>query len=171
MLRLSWLISIGISLFGVLLIEHFFTLTADSTNGHGGNLGAVGLALVAPFILLSLFITFRYFAERSRQAKDSILRICLLIGGGALAAALLYYALDYKEAVYTTLGGTTKDKDSVIYQFPVLNEYTNKIFINFYTFTFIHTISAIVGGVFGMLKPQQPETTVNIEGEHVVKDI
>ena len=102
MLRLSWLISIGISLFGVLLIEHFFTLTADGTEAHGGNLGAVGLALIAPFILLSLFITFRYFTERSRMARDRILRICLLIGGGALAAALLYYALDYKDEVYSS---------------------------------------------------------------------
>mgnify|MGYP003418036587 CR=1 FL=1 len=76
MLRLSWLISIGISLFGVLLIEHFFTLTADGNETHGGNLGAVGLALIAPFILLSLFITFRYFTERSRMARDRILRIC-----------------------------------------------------------------------------------------------
>ena len=167
MLRLSWLISIGISLFGVLLIEHFFTLTADDIGGQGGNLGAVGLALVAPFILLSLFITFRYFTERSRKAHDPILRICLLIGGGFLAVALLYYALDYKDEVYATLGGTTEDKGSLIYQFPVLNEYTNKIFINFYTFAFIHTISAILGGLFGILKPQQAETIVNnIEGEH-----
>ena len=166
MLRLSWLISIGISLFGVLLIEHFFTLTADGTEAHGGNLGAVGLALVAPFILLSLFITFRYFTERSRKARDRILRVCLLIGGGMLAVALLYYALDYKDQVYATLGGTTKDKGSLIYQFPVLNEYTNKIFINFYTFALIHTISAILGGLFGVFKPQQTETIVNIEGEH-----
>ena len=166
MLRLSWLISIGISLFGVLLIEHFFTLTADGTEAHGGNLGAVGLALIAPFILLSLFITFRYFTERSRMTRDRILRICLLIGGGALAAALLYYALDYKDEVYRALGGTTKDKDSIIYQFPVLNEYTNKIFINFYTFALIHTVSAILGGLFGVLKPKKAETGENIEGEH-----
>ena len=166
MLRLSWLISIGISLFGVLLIEHFFTLTVNDTEAHGGNLGAVGLALVAPFILLSLFITFRYFTERSRKARDRILRFFLLIGGGVLAIALLYYALDYKDQVYATLGGTTKDNGSLIYQFPVLNEYTNKIFINFYTFAFIHTISAILGGVVGIFKPQQTETIVNIEGEH-----
>jgi hypothetical protein len=155
MLRLSWMISVGISLFGVLLIEHFFTITADENRMDSGNLGAVGLALVLPFILLSLFITFRYFTELSRQAKDRILRNCLLIGGIALAGALLYYAIEYQKDVYSSLGGTTKEKGSVIYGFPVLNEYTNKIFINFYTFAFIHTISAAAGGFFGIFKPQK----------------
>ena len=63
MLRLSWLISIGISLFGVLLIEHFFTITADDSGRANGNLGAVGLALVLPFILLSLSTFFVGFTE------------------------------------------------------------------------------------------------------------
>lgn len=155
MLRLSWLISVGISLFGVLLIEHFFTITADETGTAGGNFGAVGLALVAPFVFLSLFITFRYFTELSRQAMDRILRVCLLIGGTALAGAFLYFALDYKDDVYASLGGTTADKGSIIYGFPVLNEYTNNIFINFYTFALVHTISALAGGVLGIIRPQK----------------
>ncbi|MGM9951388.1 MAG: nucleoside-diphosphate sugar epimerase [Lysinibacillus sp.] len=155
MLRLSWLISVGISLFGVLLIEHFFTITADEKGTAGGNLGAVGLALAAPFILLSLFITFRYFTELSRQAKDLILRVCLLIGGIALAGAFMYFALDYKDDVYASLGGTTSEKGSIIYGFPILNEYTNNVFINFYTFALLHTIGAIAGGVFGILRPQK----------------
>ena len=166
MLRLRLPNKLGNLPFRFKITRAFFTLTADGNETHGGNLGAVGLALIAPFILLSLFITFRYFTERSRKAHDRILRICLLIGGAVLAAALLYYALDYKDEVYATLGGTTKDKDSIIYQFPVLNEYTNKIFINFYTFALIHTVSAILGGLFGVLKPQQAETGENIEGEH-----
>lgn len=157
MLRLSWLISIGISLFGVLLIEHFFTITADESGTANGNLGAVGLALVLPFILLSLFITFRYFTELSRQTRDRILRNCLLIGGFALAAALFYYALEYQKDVYSSLGGTTKEKGSIIYGFPMLNEYTNKIFINFYTFAFIHTLSAVTGAIFGIIKPQKQQ--------------
>ena len=155
MLRLSWMISVGISLFGVLLIEHFFTIKADESGAASGNLGALGLALVAPFILLSLFITFRYFTELSRQAKDRILRVCLLIGGIALAGALMYFALDYKDDVYASLGGTTNEKGSVIYGFPILNEYTNNIFINFYTFALLHTISAIAGGVLGIFRPQK----------------
>lgn len=55
MLRLSWLISMGISLFGVMIIQHFFTMKPDKT-ANAGNLGALGIALVAPFILLSLLL-------------------------------------------------------------------------------------------------------------------
>lgn len=155
MLRLSWMISVGISLMGVLLIEHFFTMKANEAGTANGNLGAVGLALVLPFIVLSLFITFRYFTELSWQTKDKILRNCLLLGGFALAAALFYYALEYRKDVYSALGGTTAEKGSIIYGYPMLNEYTNKIFINFYTFAFIHTISAVAGGIFGVTKPKK----------------
>lgn len=153
MLRLSWMISVGISLFGVLLIEHFFTISAGEEGMANGNLGAVGLALTLPFILLSLFTTFRYFTEVSRKSTDRILRNCLLLGGFALAAALFYYANEYQKDIYASLGGSPAQKDSVIYGYPLLNEYTNKIFINFYTFSFIHTISALAGGVFGIVKP------------------
>ncbi|MEO4052002.1 nucleoside-diphosphate sugar epimerase [Solibacillus sp. CAU 1738] len=154
MLRLSWLISIGISLFGVMVIEHFFTLTPEGIAGSG-NLGAVGIALVIPFILLSLFTTFRYFTEASRNAGDPILRGILIIAGIGLIIATAYYANVYKNEVYSSLGGTTNDAGSVIYGFPVLNEYTNRIFINFYTFACIHTISAITGAVFGIIKPKK----------------
>lgn len=154
MLRLSWLISIGISLLGVMIIEHFFSLSPEGVS-EGGNLGAVGITLVIPFILLSLVTTFRYFTEASRMFKDSILRVILIMAGIGLILATAYYANDYKNEVYTSLGGTTKDVSSIIYGFPMLNEYTNHIFINFYTFAFVHMISAVAGGVFGMIKPKK----------------
>lgn len=152
MLRLSWMISSGIALLGVMVIEHFFSLSAEETAG-GGNLGAVGIVLVLPFILLSLFTTFRYFVEAARNAKDKILRACLLIGGVALIAVLIYFSLEYKNQVFIELGGTTKDEGSKIFGYPVLNEYTNNVFINFYTFALIQTISAVIGGIVGIFKP------------------
>ena len=154
MLRLSWLISIGLSLLGVMIIEHFFSLSPEGV-AKAGNLGAVGIALVIPFILLSLVTTFRYFTEASRKLKDPILRVILIIAGIGLVVATAYYANEYKNDVYASLGGTMKDVNSIIYGYPMLNEYTNHIFINFYTFAFVHSICAVAGGVFGMIKPKK----------------
>lgn len=154
MLRKSWLISIAISLFGVMIIEYFFTFQPDDAVKHG-NLGIVGLALITPFILLSLFVTFRFFMELSRETKDSILRNILVIAGIGLIIATGYYAVQYKNDVYASLGGTTYDPQSQIYGLPVLNEYTNRVFINYYTFLFIHTISAVLGAIYGVVKPKK----------------
>lgn len=153
MLRLSWLISIGISLFGFMITEHFFTVKADETATVGGNLGALGIALVLPFLLLSMVTTFRYFTEQLRSTKDSVIRTFLLMLGVGLTAVFIYYAVQYKNDVYAQLGGTTINTESIIYGYPVLNEYTNKIFMNFYTFGALHTILALAGSLYGMLKP------------------
>lgn len=155
MLRLSWLISMGISLFGVMIIQYFFTIKPDEV-ANAGNLGALGLALVVPFILLSLFITYRFFVESARHAKDHLMRLIYFIFGVALLVVFIFYANGYQQDVYHSLGGDTKTIGSQIYGYPVLNEYTNNIFINFYTFGIIHTVSALLGTVIGIFKPQKP---------------
>lgn len=152
MLRLSWLISMGISLFGVMIIQHFFTMKPDET-ANAGNLGAFGIALVAPFILLSLFITYRFFVESARHARDQMMRMIYFVFGIALLIVLIFYANGYKDDVLAQLGGGTNTPGSQIYGFPVLNEYTNNIFINFYTFGIIHTISALLGAIIGIVRP------------------
>ena len=161
MLRLSWLISMGISLFGVMIIQHFFTVKPDEV-ANGGNLGALGMALVAPFILLSLFTTYRFFVESSRHAKDHMMSMIYFVFGVALVIVLIYYAKDYKADVFARLGGDTKTVGSQIYGFPLLNEYTNSIFINFYTFGIVHTIIGLAGAVLGMLRPVKPSETDNL---------
>ena len=162
MLRLSWLISMGISLFGVMIIQHFFTVKPDEV-ANAGNLGALGMALVAPFILLSLFTTYRFFVESSRHAKDHMMRMIYFVFGVALVVVLIYYANDYRADVFARLGGDTKTVGSQIYGFPLLNEYTNSIFINFYTFGIVHAIAGLVGAIFGMLRPVKPFETDQLD--------
>lgn len=159
MMRLSWLISMGISLFGVLLIEHFFTMKLGDEASVSGNLGALGLALTAPFILLSLFITFRYFLTISRNSADPLMRSIYIGFGIVFLIAITYFAVDYKNSIFAQLGGTTKDPNSSIYGFPWLNEYTNRVYINFYTFATSHALVAIVGAIYGIFRkaPIKPE--------------
>lgn len=158
MIRLSWLISMGISLFGVLLIEHFFTMKLGDTATTNGNLGALGLALVAPFILLSLFITFRYFLTISRNSVDPLMRSIYIGFGIVFLIAVTYFAIDYRDDIFAELGGTIKDPNSAIYGFPWLNEYTNRVYINFYTFAVFHLLAAIIGAIYGVFSKRSDES-------------
>ena len=151
MQRLSWLISIGISFFGVMIIEHFFAMSPGDVE-RGGNLGAFGIALVAPFILLSIYVTYRYFLTSSRNAKNAVFRLGLILIGILFVSVMFQYAIDYKNDVYASLGGTHTEQGSIIYGYPVLNEYTNQIFVNLYTFAFLHGVIAIVAAIIGMYK-------------------
>ena len=155
MLRLSWLYSIGISLFGVMIIEHFFTLSPEGQSGSG-NLGAIGIAFVVPFLLLSILTTYRFFLQWAHSAQDKMIRWILLFFGFALLAVVIYYAIEFKNEAYAALGGDAKIPGSTIYGYPLLNQYTNHIFINFYTFAAVHTVAAIIGGIVGIFKPNNP---------------
>ncbi len=157
LLKLSWLISLGISLFGFLMIENFFTIHPEGTSGSG-NLGAVGIALVFPFLILSLFTTFRYFSNASNQAKNHLNPAITIIVGIILIGFFVYFANEYWHDVIVSLGGSTTDPGSKIYQYPLLNQYTNHIFFNFYTFGLIHTVSGVIGGLVGWLKPKKEES-------------
>lgn len=152
MLKLSWLISLGISLIGFLVIEHFFTIQPEGVSGNG-NLGAVGITLVLPFLLLSLLTTFRYFLVLSQNMKDTINKIIFIISSFILIGVFVYFSIDYKNTILASLGGPVSDPNSTIYGFPLLNQYTNHIFFNFYTFALVHTVSGTIGIIIGLLKP------------------
>lgn len=154
MLKLSWLISLGISLIGFLVIEHFFAIHPENFSGSG-NLGAVGIALVLPFLLLSLLTTFRYFLVLSRNTIGQINKLITVISCFILIGIFIHFSLDYKNGVIDLLGGPISDPESEIYGFPVLNQYTNHIFFNFYTFALVHTISGTIGTMIGILKPEK----------------
>lgn len=145
MMRLSWLISCGIAIVGTMLVQYFYQFQSDT-----GNLGIVGLAIVIPFILLCIFITIKYFMAFSSSKKDLLNHIIFIVFGLLFASALIYYALDYRDTVFTQLGGSTKDVGSSIYGLNWLNVETSKIYFNFYTIILTILTSALIGYISGL---------------------
>lgn len=139
-MRLSFFISLCISLFGVLIVQNLFSSSGKPDQNI--YLGYIGIIFVAPFIILSLFITYRYFYTLVKNASDKSLRYTFVVASFLLLISLAYFSLKYK-------GKIVKNTDVF---FPPLNEKTYQVYLNFYTFALVHTISAFFGSLFGMIK-------------------
>ena len=145
MIRTSWLISCGISIFGVMVIQYFYQMS----------LGIVGLALVLPFVLLCLFITFKYFSYLASKDMDRIMRVIYIVFSILFIGAVIYFAIDYKNTVFAELGGTIYDEKSAIYGMRWLNEKTSIIYFNFYTILIAISITAFIGYISGLFRRQK----------------
>ena len=156
MIRLSWLISCGIAIFGVMTVQYFFQMKSDV-----GSLGIVGIALVIPFILLCIFITYKYFSYLSTIKIDPITRIIYIGFGILFVGVLFYFAMDYKATIYAELGGTIHDKGSAIYGMSWLNEQTSVIYFNFYTILILISTVAFIGYVSGLIQGQKEKELEN----------
>ena len=152
LIRLSWLISCGIAIFGVMLVQYFFQMKSDT-----GSLGIVGIALVVPFVLLCIFITYKYFSYLATIKIDTITRIIYIGFGILFVGVLFYFATDYKDTVYADLGGTIHVKESAIYGMRWLNEKTSVIYFNFYTILIAISTTAFIGYVSRLMRGQKEE--------------
>lgn len=151
MQKLSWLISLGLTLTGFLIIEHLFTVNPTSFSGNG-NFGLMAIPFIIPFLLLSLFTTYKYIQHLTVNAKSTT-SIWISIGTSIVfAGILLYFCFDYKENLYEALGEPALGPDSKIYGFEFINQYTNSILFNPFTFLFVHSISGVIGAVYGFIK-------------------
>ena len=151
MIRLSWLISSGISIFGVMVIQYFYQMS----------LGIVGLALVLPFVSLCLFITFKYFSYLASKEMDGITRFIYIVFGILFIGVLIYFAIDYKNTVFAELGGTIHDENSAIYGMGWLNEKTSIIYFNFYTISIAISITAFIGYISSLFSGQREKELEN----------
>lgn len=153
LLRLSWLISLGISLIGFLIIGHFFTIQPDESV-ENGSLGFIGIIFVLPFLLLSIFTTFRYMLTLTRGAADPFMKWLSIVGGFLLVGVLVYFSLKYKNDALITSDGAISGGSSTILNLPKLNEYTYTIYFNFYTFALIHAVVGAIAAIVGLFKPE-----------------
>ncbi|WP_245629837.1 small integral membrane protein 15 [Domibacillus robiginosus] len=139
-----WVILLVVSFSGFIVLEKVFTMPPNVTSGNG-NVGLLVILCLSPFFIASCFatvkITKRILAGRSSQKLTVLVLILCLVS----SLFLLFAITDYANELIAALGGSPANENSRIYRFGWLNQYTNSLFFNVYTFLLTHVFSVIVG--------------------------
>ncbi|GEN45542.1 hypothetical protein [Alkalibacillus haloalkaliphilus] len=141
-LYVYWIGALVISGIGFYYVN-VMTVSPDVISGNG-NLGLLVSILFLPVWVMGLYWSYRVARNRSQNQQKVylfILIVVLLICGSLLAFPLINNAHE----LINHLGGTPTDPDSVIYRFGWLNQYTNSMFFNLYTFLIIHILAVVIG--------------------------
>ncbi|AJY74939.1 hypothetical protein VN24_10495 [Paenibacillus beijingensis] len=115
-------------------LAYLFTLKYRGTS-HGisgnGNLGLMFIFPAIPIYIVALIYTYR--TSRQLPLGPGMTKLSL-IGLTLLIVACTYGEYAMINRLLHHLGGGTNDPNSVIYRYSFLNQYTNKLFFNAYTF-------------------------------------
>lgn len=151
--NLSWYISLGITFAGFMIINYFFTLDKGEKLGNI-NPAFIPMVILIPFLLLSLFITFRVGA--SFFSKATMGKILSAIG---LMLFILFLAgsseYTYIQDQLDMLKGDWNNQQSIIYGLSPFNGYTNDWYFNESVFLIIHTAAFALGS---LLKVNEEDT-------------
>ncbi|MBT2641503.1 hypothetical protein J7I80_04645 [Bacillus sp. ISL-41] len=125
-----------------------FTFKPHVISGNGN----LGLLFVGPALIIFIFFAISLWKGLGNLRIKSSSSI--MIGMGAFALFIIFLILEYKFAtnLINDLGGSPKEPSSKIYRFPWLNQYTNTIFINFYTLGMLATGISFLNILFKRIK-------------------
>lgn len=139
-----WLV---LSLVFIYLVD-LFTIRPHVISGNGN----LGLLVVGPTLIFFIFFA------RSLWKGVGLVRIksrtSTMIMIGSFVLFIMFCILEYQFAVdlIKDLGGSPKEPESRIYRFPWLNQYTNTLFINFYTFGILATVIIFLKSILKRVK-------------------
>ncbi|WNF24890.1 hypothetical protein [Mesobacillus jeotgali] len=126
-----WLV---LSLVFIYLVD-LFTVNPQVISGNGN----LGLLFFVPTLLIFIFFAKSLWKWLGLLTINAGRSTMVLVG--AFVLIILFCILEYQFAVnlVNDLGGSPKEPASRIYRFPWLNQYTNTLFINLYTFGLLAT--------------------------------
>lgn len=139
-----WLVLCVVSVY----LVDLFTFKPNVISGNG-NLGLL-------FVVLALIIF--GLAARSLWKGFGKLQFAfpawLIIYSVAVMALLLFSVLEYTFVIklIEDLGGSAEEPNSKIYRFPLINQYTNTMFINFYTLGIMVSGLALIKSIINKFK-------------------
>jgi hypothetical protein len=125
-----------------------FTFKPNVISGNGN----LGLIFVVPALVL--FLLFARSLWQGLGMLEVSSSLWMKTGWGAFSLFFLFCFLEYQFVIHliASLGGSPEMVSSKIYRYPWLNQYTNTIFINFYTLSIMGTgvtvLKIILGSVY-----------------------
>jgi hypothetical protein len=147
MLSRQLIIYFMLCLIAVVMVKEF-SFSPESFSGNGNP-----VILIFPFVLLtfSMFGYELFLKLKDTSFKKSTWRNVVVASLVVLISASLM-ELSYFNEVIQQLGGPPTTEDSRIYQFPWLNQYTNTIFVNFYTFLIFASTLTFLTSLYRWIK-------------------
>ncbi|SFS76877.1 hypothetical protein SAMN05428962_2747 [Paenibacillus sp. BC26] len=144
------LISLFLAAIMFFLID-LFTLRYRVGQGisGNGNLGVLFIYIAVPIYLLMLVYVYKvsdgYYRNRKNIGALSVILLCLI--------CFCVYGESYQiQSLLHHLGGGPNSPGSVIYRFGWLNQYTNTLYFNFYSFTIGVLMSLLISTYVEMLR-------------------
>ncbi|MCM3693674.1 hypothetical protein [Neobacillus niacini] len=143
MLSRQLIIYFLLCLVAMLMVKEF-SFSPESFSGNGNP-----VILLFPFVLLTfgLFGYELFLKIKEASYKEAAWRIIVLCSFIVLVAACVLEFVYFNELIQK-LGGPPTNHASRIYHFPWVNQYTNTIFINFYTFLIYSSILTFFTSLF-----------------------
>ncbi|MFC3846469.1 hypothetical protein ACYEXS_34150 [Paenibacillus sp. MAH-36] len=131
-------------------LVNLFTIDPYKTSGNG-NLGLVPILFSIPIFIgfnIFYFLVLRTGLRKvSNKIKALIFIICLII-------LVVFFLLELNFVKdLSDLLGSWDDLNSRVYRYPILNQYTNTMFFNKYTFLTAVTITTLIGIVYPNKNP------------------
>lgn len=139
-----WVILLVVSFSGFIVLEKGFTMPPDVISGNG-NLGLLVIFGLSPFFIASCFATVKITKNVLAGRSSRKLNVLILILCSVSCLFILFAIKDYATELIVALGGSPANENSRIYRFGWVNQYTNSLFFNVYTFLLTHVFSIIVG--------------------------
>jgi hypothetical protein len=107
-----------------------FTFGPEAYSGNGNP-----VILLFPFVILTFSLFgFEWFVRLRETQFQSKIWVQLLMWSLVLLIASIILEIFFVKDLVQQLGGTPTNADSRIYRYPWLNQYTNTLFVNVYTF-------------------------------------
>ncbi|MEK4006554.1 hypothetical protein [Paenibacillus sp. FSL H3-0333] len=101
-----------------------------------GNPGLIALALSWTFFTVTLTLLAFIFVDFLKRKSNKLIQLAVATLSATLLISMVFAELRAINILEKNLNGFSSDRDSVVFRFTLINQYTNTLFYNWYILIF-----------------------------------